>query len=184
MNQVNGCEQIDNECLPTRSDLRVIRESDPNHGLSDDEISDRDEFIRCYIMSEFESLLSVPKPESDFFVENFEESAFNTNDFDRMVAPFNKKAYAIKEIMERVKDLAIIHSCISSEEGRLNTQRRYEALVDKEFRDRLLGCVKRYNGTVDWFRKRQVKSRVAQLNGDGPHCLDSEQLKLSSKAAY
>jgi hypothetical protein len=42
---------IPEEELPTCSGLVVVHKKDPNHGLSDDEIQDRLEFIRCYLVS-------------------------------------------------------------------------------------------------------------------------------------
>ena len=84
---------IPEEELPTRSGLVVVRKNDPNHGLSSDEIQDRMEFIRCYLMKDFEVLLMVPMaaPGEDFFIRDIqaqdsEYCAFNTHDFFRMYA--------------------------------------------------------------------------------------------------
>jgi hypothetical protein len=64
---------IPEEELPSRAGLIVIRKNDPNYGLSDEEIQDRIEFIRCYLLKEFEIILSVPRQDhtDDFFVQDY-----------------------------------------------------------------------------------------------------------------
>lgn len=52
---------IPEEEMPARAGLKVIRKNHPDFGLTEDEIQDRNEFIRCYLMSEFESLLMIPR---------------------------------------------------------------------------------------------------------------------------
>ena len=140
---------IPEEELPARAGLSVIRKNHPNYGLSADEIADRDEFIRCHLLREFELLLMIPKQvsEDDFFIHNYlasedEYSAFNTVDFERYIEPFNDYAYAMRKILEHVKDLAIMHSCCSRPEDRQNVYRKYVAYVDVKFRDRLLELVR------------------------------------------
>ena len=98
----------------------VVRKNDPDYGFSDDEIQDRIEFIRCYLLNDYQVLLMIPRQdyEDDFFVQDClvmddNYSAFNTVDFKNTLRPLNKYGYAIKKIMEHVKDLAIMHSCIS-----------------------------------------------------------------------
>ena len=78
--------------------------------------------------------------------------------------PFNKYGYAIKKVMERVKDLAIMHSSISSEEGRDDTYRRYEAFVNREFRNRLLSLTERYKRIEDDEKKAWLKRKIAEFN--------------------
>ena len=159
------------EELPVAANIKVIRRSDPNYGLSEDEIQDRLEFIRCYMLQDFELLMMIPKQttEVDFFIvdctaDDVEYSAFNTHDFQRQQRPFNKYHYAMKKIMERVKDLAIMHSCISSPEDRQDTYRRYEALVDREFREQLVALASQYRWWQDEERRYQLKQRIAKLN--------------------
>ena len=132
---------IDEKELPIKANLEVVWRNDSNYGLTEDEIHDRNEFIRCHLLSEFQLLIMIPKQDKkdDFFiadctVDNSEYSAFNTVDFQKTQRPFNKYAYAMKKIMERIKELAIMHSSISDEDGRRATYQRYEVLVDREFR--------------------------------------------------
>jgi hypothetical protein len=159
------------EELPVRANLKVIKRRDPDYGLAEDEIADRKEFIRCYLLRDFGLLMMIPKQDEavDFFipdcdVSESEYSAFNTHDFQRTLRPFNKYGYAIKKLMERVKDLAILHSSISSPQGRLETYRRYEAFVNREFRDRLLSLIERYQRAGDDEKKAWLKRKIAELN--------------------
>ena len=88
---------IPEEEFPARVGLRVERKSDPDYGLSEDEIADRNEFIRCYLVREFELLMMIPaKTEGDEFfipdchVTDDAYSAFNTVDFQQSIKPFDK----------------------------------------------------------------------------------------------
>lgn len=159
------------EELPVRAGLTVIRTCDPNFGLSEDEIADRNEFIHCYLMREFELLVVIPatKPDSDFFIPDCyvtddAYSAFNTVDFELTVRPFDRYGYAIKKMMERVKDLAILHSAVSHEAGRRNLARRFESFVDYEFRDPLLHYVDRFKSAVTEAQKEHFKKKIGEMN--------------------
>ena len=162
---------IPEEELPVRAGLKVIRIDDPNYGLTEYEIQDRNEFIRCYLMKGFKLLTLIPKQlsESDFFIVDCnvldeEYSAFNTHDFQGLLRPFSKYGYAMKKIMERVKDLAILHSSISSQEGRSNTHRRYEHLVEQEFRGRLMALIDQYRWTDDEDRRFPLKGKIGEVS--------------------
>ena len=157
--------------LPVRPNLKVIRMNDQDYGLTENEIDDRKEFIRCYLLKDFEVLIIIPKQsaENDFFiydcdVSEHEYSAFNTHDFQRILRTFDRYGYAIKKIMERVKDLAILHSVISSPERRLDTYRRYESLIEYEFRSRLMSLVERYKKTDDDERRLSLKQKMGEIN--------------------
>ena len=58
MKQINNW--IPEEELPARAGLKVIRKNHPDYGLCADEIADRNEFIRCHLLREFELLLMIP----------------------------------------------------------------------------------------------------------------------------
>jgi hypothetical protein len=162
---------IPEEELPARVGLRVERKSDPDYGLSEDEIADRNEFIRCYLVREFELLMMIPgrEQDSDFFVPDCHVtdeaySAFNTIDFMKTMKPFDKYGYAMKKIMERVKDLAILHSSISREEGRQNIVRRFDSLIEFEFREPLFSYVDRFKATKTEEQKERLKRKIGDLN--------------------
>ena len=65
---------------------------------------------------------------------------------------------------ESVNDLAIMHSSISAAQGRWNIQERYEALVDNEFRDRLLALVGWFKNTPNYERRCELKREIGKLN--------------------
>ena len=167
---MNGC-WIEESDLPVRADLTVIGTEDPDLDLTVDEVQDRNEFIRCYLLVDYEPIILIPRDisDTDFFdmecdVMSHGDSAFNTHDFQKGLPAFNKYSYAMKKIMERVKDLALLHSSISSSEGRTATLHRYEAFVNHEFRDQLLSCIDQHKNTEDPEQKYRIKQRIAKLN--------------------
>jgi hypothetical protein len=166
MKQVEGW--IDIEELPVRADMKVIRINDPNYGMTQDEIDDRNEFIRCYILSGFETLMTIPqqKFESDFFIEDWKESAFNTEDYYRMYpnAGFNSYSYRIKKIMQEVEHLAILYSCISDNEGRQKMFNRYKILVNNEFRNKALFLAAKYKNTNYSEERSELKEKISEFN--------------------
>lgn len=162
---------IPEEELPARVGLRVERTSDPDYGLSEDEIADRNEFIRCYLLSEYEPLMmiTVEAGEDDFFIPDFHVtdygySAFNTIDFIKTMKPFDKYGYAMKKVMDRVKALALLHSSISREEGRQNIVRRFDSLIEFEFREPLFSYVDRFKTTKIEEQKERLKRKIGDLN--------------------
>jgi hypothetical protein len=162
---------IPEEELPVRTGIRVERQSDPDYGLSDDEIADRNEFIRCYLLREFEFLMMLPgsEDESGFFIPDCHVtddaySAFNTIDFQKTIKPFDKYGYAMKKIMDRVKALAILHSSISREEGRQNIVRRFNSLIEFEFREPLFSNVDRFKAAKTEEQKERLKRKIGDLN--------------------
>ena len=92
------------------------------------------------------------------------ESAFNTWDFHRTQRPFNRYAYRIRKILEQVRNLAIYHSSTSQPEGKANIQRRYDNLVQNEFRDRLFFLVERYQRAIDEGQRYELRRKIAELN--------------------
>jgi len=163
------CEYfIPEEELPVTAGIRIIRQNDPDYGLSDDKIADRNEFIRCHLAREYELLMMLPAETAgnDFFVSDFHvsDSAFNTVDFQRTLKPFDKYGYAMQKIMERVRDLAILHFAISHEKGRENTLRRFNAMVEFEFKERLLRYVDRFKAAKTEEQKERLRRRIGELN--------------------
>ena len=162
---------IPEEELPVRAGIRVERQSDPDYGLSEDEIADRNEFIRCHLAREFELLMMLPgnEEDTDFFIPDCDVtdeaySAFNTVDFQKSMKPFDKYGYAMKKIMDRVKALAILHSSISREGGRQNITRRYDSLIEVEFREPLLRNVDRFKAAKTEEQKVRLKKKIGDLN--------------------
>jgi len=164
-------DRIPEEELPVRAGIKVVRRNSSDYGLSEDEIADRNEFIRCYLAREFELLMMIPSPaqEENFFIPDYHASddaysAFNTHDFQRTLKPFDKFGYAMKKIKERVEAIAILHSVISREEGRENTFRRFNALVEFEFREPLFSYVDRYKAAKTDEQRQRLKQKIGELN--------------------
>jgi len=160
---------IDKEEVPVSPVLKVERKSDPWYGYTEEEIEDCIEFIRCYMRKEFELLLQirVKAIEKDFWFDSYQdfmESAFNTHDFQKTQRPFDKYGYRLKKVLERVEDLAIMHSCISSADGRENVHRRFQCLVEVEFREPALRLVERFRNCADPEKRVQLRKKIARYN--------------------
>ena len=169
MSYTENC--IAEESLPPRAGLKAIRSIDPNHGLDTDEVQDRIEFIRCYLLKEFEVLLLIPKQDGrdDFFVNDItvtdpQYSAFNTVDFQNQCHAFDKYGYAMRKIMERVRDLAIMHSSISDPVDRAMIAQRYENFLDIKFRDRLAVLIVQFQNCSCFEKRSGIKLKIAELN--------------------
>ena len=149
--------------------LKVIRKNDPWQNMSEEEIEDRREFIKCYMQKDFELLLLIPiqPQENDFWFSSHQEyleSAFNTHDFQKDKKPFDKYGYRIKKVIEHLKDLAILHSCISQPEGRENIHKRYKSIIENEFRSQILELVEKVNNTEDREKKAEIIQKIVKLN--------------------
>ena len=160
---------ISEEEIPVSPALKIIRKSDPWHGMSEEEVEDAKEFIRCHLLKEHETILQIPvqPQENDFWAPNhqdYQESAFNTHDFQRTLPQFNKYAWRIKKILEKIKDLAIYYSSTSQPEGKARIQKRYEIVVDNEYRNLLRYWVEQYKTAADEERRNQIRRRIAELN--------------------
>jgi hypothetical protein len=160
---------ISEEEIPVSPALKVIRANDPWQGLSEEEVEDAKEFIRCHLLREHETILQIPvqPQENDFWAPNhpdYQESAFNTHDFQRTQTPFNKNAWRIKKTLEQIRDLAIYHSSTSQPEGKARIQRRYEIVVENEYRDRLLIFVERHQRARDEEQRYEIRKKIAELN--------------------
>ena len=70
----------------------------------------------------------------------------------------------MKKTMGRVRDLAILHSVISQEEGRENTLERFNSLVELEFRERLLRYVDRYKAAKTDDQKVSLKQKIGEVS--------------------
>ena len=167
-----GCEVdswIAEEELPVTAQLKVIRAFDPYQGMDDEEIEAYRDFMSWYLAQDHSVLQLIPKETGTvFWPFEFDEfghdvSVFNTHDFQKTLRPFDRYGYAIKKVMEQVKELAIMHSSLSTEEGRLNTQRRYHSLIDDHFRERLLALAARYRAARDEESKAPLRRKIAEL---------------------
>ena len=158
------------EELPHRGGLRVLRPNHPDHGLSEDEVEARNEFIAWHLRQELGALLLIPAIESagDFFladldVTDSEYSAFNTHDFHQMRGTINWWAYAERKLEDRVNDLALLCSCLSHEEGRRNTKARYTRLLQHEFQDKLDRLAQQLHVARDPEAKAEAGRKIGRI---------------------
>lgn len=136
---MNSEDRID--CLPVRASLKPVQAFDRYEGMTDDESAAYSDFINWYLLQDVSLLLSLPKPAKGDFIpvqldgDGYDESAFNTCDFHRYKGnlSFDKYGYRLKKIMERVNDLAMMHSCISDVEARNNVKQRCRSFIENEF---------------------------------------------------
>jgi len=70
----------------------------------------------------------------------------------------------MKKVMERVKALAILHSSIGREEGRQNIVRRFDSLIEFEFREPLFNSVDRFKAAKTEEQKERQKRKIGDLN--------------------
>ena len=170
-------DRIAADDLPAPASLKVIRRNDPNYGLSEDEIQDRQEFIHCYMLQDFELLMMIPKQahDNEFFmydctVEEPEYSAFNTHDFQRAQRPFNKYAYAMKKTLERVKELADMHSCVSRPEDREWVFDRFKSFMAFKFIDRVEELAHELHMDISKATQAQIKQKIVKIGRSVRQC--------------
>ena len=143
------------EDLPSIASLKPIRQFDGVVPEDDEEREAYYEFISWYMGQEHLTLSSIPRPEEpDFWAMELDElgnnvSAFNTHDFERL-HQFNKYHYKVKKMCERVRDLAITHSCISDEEGRKNVRNRFLNLVRSDCKEKMMTFFKIWREYAYW----------------------------------
>ncbi len=149
--------------MPVMAGLKPVNTNDPNYGLRKDEVQDRNEFIKRYLQSEYESILNIPKSEKkEFFAFNLlNDNAFGSQDFQRLLKPFNKYHYVMQKIMERIKDLAILYSVIQNTEDKIEIYEKYQKILDKEFRIRLSSLQKKSEYGIN-SRIFEVKCKILE----------------------
>ena len=159
------------EQLPPSPALKVIHINDPDFGQSDNEIQDRYEFIRCHLMCEFELLLMIPTQDinGDFFIADVDVyhddySAFNTYDFQKMRRGFNKFNYAMQKILERVKDLAIMYSCISQPENQQAVYNQFKSLMAFQFTDEVEELARKLHSDISNEERYRINRRIERLS--------------------
>lgn len=157
---------IAQEELPPRPGLKVLRRLDPFEGWDEDEIEAWKEYVSWFISKDHAVLLSIPKPayEPNFWPEPDDAISFDYGsvDFQRLRGEFDKYRYKIRKILERIKDLAQTYSCISHDQGRRNIRQRYEDLLYKEFREKIVELAETYRKNKLWMDYEVVKAEIKE----------------------
>ena len=153
--------------IPVPAGLKAIRRNDPWLGYTDDEKDEAMEFIAWYVQSEHEPIMRVAEQSHGqaWFDWTDPQSAFNTCDFERACGKFevDKWRYRVAKILEEIKELAIMHSCLSNDDGRLNTLRRARLIVQDEFMDPAIEQMKRSQQSRDPEETSQHRWKARQL---------------------
>ena len=169
--RADECGLIDKDDLPVAPTLHIIGKSrDITEEMSEEELISWGEVQRQVLMKDIEPLLAIPQIESSFvdlrqMEDGIDVSVFNTVDFLREhKLEFDKKRYAMNKIIERAKDLALLHSCVGSEWSKEHVKQRFEALVNTSFRKGAL-----YLATVKFpiatdEERAEIKQKIGECN--------------------
>jgi len=125
--------------------------------------------------SEWDSIMQIPRIMEDYFMlKQLEEgpsgkmvdtSVFNTVDFDRHFSfEFDKYKYFTDKVAEKAEDLAIMHSCLSTEEGRSMIKDRYIALVNGKFRNYAMRLTAMIKASQDKERRSELLDKLREQN--------------------
>ena len=123
---------------------------------------------------EYDALLSIPFVRHAFSsMRQMEEtpsgkvvdvSAFSTIDYLRDMPEFDAYRYFLDKTAERAKDIAIMYSCLSTEEGKKAVLQRFVALVNSKFRNRGLALARICKESNDREEKIAILSKIDELN--------------------
>lgn len=126
--------------------------------------------------NEWERMLQIPSIKGDFFLlKQFEESsngrlvdisAYSTMDFLRTIEhfEFDKYRYFTDKVAERVKDIAIMHSCVSDEKGKENLRSKFVSLVNLKYRDYALKLIAMLRNTDESSKKSELMEKIRERN--------------------
>ena len=129
--------------------------------------------INC---DEWQIILQIPQVKRAFFdLRQMEEitpghyadiSAFNTVDYLRNVAgfEFDKYLYMTDKVAERAEDLAVMHSCLATQEGRNAVRHKFVVLTNGKYRDYALRLLAMHNATEDKARKEELLEKLDKQN--------------------
>jgi len=132
--------------------LKKVGKFDLYSEFDDEMVEDYRDYMSWFMRKDDALLGHIPaKVSKGFFVTEFEESAFNTCDFQNGKPKFDRYGYRIRKVMERVGDLAMQYSCIRSKEGRAGVRKMFESLMQSEF---LIEAVDALNEGDTWKAKR------------------------------
>jgi len=166
---------IEEEEMPVSSALKPLRKFD---GLYPDDPEESDaywDFIHWSMTREHTVLMQVPMKEGQvgfcpIETDDATSFAFGSADYQARLPKFDRYQYRVKKVYERVKDLAITHSCISNEDGRINTHNKYRSLVENEFQDQARLLYDTFKKYPQWVNKQKLLERLAELNSKIRKC--------------
>ena len=91
-------------------------------------------------------------------------SAFNTVDYLKDMPEFDAYRYFLDKTSERVQDLAILHSCLSTKEGKQAILNKYASLVNGKFRNRALALARICSQSNDDEERNSLRCKIEEHN--------------------
>lgn len=146
-------------------------------GLDDEELADPEELERMAFLRDFEPVLSLPVKRREGWVRpNFDEGAFGSVDFDRLVPEFDKVRYKAEKLREQLRDLLITISIVKerlpSPASDVVLKHLKTGLVQMEHVSEDMECLAKLVGRADRLKKRlqdlQKRRRGAAPEGSVP----------------
>jgi hypothetical protein len=160
---------IAEEDLPAGSGLRPVRLFDELRIFDREEAEAYWDFIGWFLGRDYALLECVPVGGTGkFFVSDDSDCAishaFGSADYLDSVPEFNKYAYRLRKVFERVKVLAITHSCAFGDDGKQRVFGKYKALVEAEFRDEAVRLAEGLKCNHRFMDKDKAEARIRELN--------------------
>ncbi len=134
---------ISEEELPAAAHIKPIKQFDGLYPDDQDEYEAWCEFVFSNINKEHEIIMTLPAKDKNDYWMPYEPNdnisfPFSSIDFLRKRDSISNKArtaWQLKRIYERVKDLAQTYASISDDEGKKNTEKKYQDLINTSFRN-------------------------------------------------
>jgi len=161
--EMSAKEEYEVEDLPPSPVLKIIRRDE----LSDDERLHISEMERQAYIQEWGVVLELPEVKRDFNrFGSYQESAFNTHDFERSSGGGNRFWYAVDKVAEQVADIADTHSIVRHKDREVaeRSKRKFRYLVDSSFRERALGLARSIGRTSNKEKQEEMLEKLEELN--------------------
>jgi len=115
-----------------------------------------------FVRYQFCNLRQIEEMPSGKYVD---VSVFATVDYLRGVADFDAYRYFLDKTAERAKDLAIMHSAVTSKEGKEEIKTRFIALANNRFRNRALRLAAMHGACKDEEQRQTLFGKIQEING-------------------
>lgn len=114
-----------------------------------------------FVRASFSNLRQIEECPSGKMVD---VSAFATVDYLRGVADFDVYKYFLDKTAERAKDLAIMHSAVTSKEGKEEIKMRFIALANNRFRNKALRLAAMHRACRDEEQRQTLFGKIQEVN--------------------
>ncbi len=166
-------EQIVEDQLPASPGLKIVRDTDPDSEIPEDDEDAREEFIAWYLRQEHVLLFSIPEPGIRPKSVVPDQGAFSTVygplepfvESEKTPDRFHEHGGYMQALLTRIRDWAITHSIVGSLSDRAALEARYERLVESHFRTRLSFLVRKFKFAGSADAREAFKDKIGELNG-------------------